>query len=63
MLGQLASWVCSVQVQQQVGHGADPFALRGFDAQPLRLEHGEVSSMHDLTVQRSPCLQLGNIDL
>ena len=29
-----------VQVQQQVGHGADTFALRGFDAQPLGLEHG-----------------------
>ena len=29
-----------LQVEQQVGNGADPFPLRGFDAQPLGLEHG-----------------------
>ena len=36
-----------VQVQQQVGHGADSLALRSLNAQPLRLEHGEASSIHD----------------
>ena len=29
-----------LEVQQQVGDSADSFPLRGFDAQPLGLEHG-----------------------
>ena len=37
--GLLANRV-QLEVEQQVGDSADPFPLRGFDAQPLGLEHG-----------------------
>ena len=37
--GLLADRV-QVQVQQQIGNGSDALPLRGFDAQPLGLEHG-----------------------
>ena len=37
--GLLADRV-QVQVQQQIGNSTDAFPLRGFDAQPLGLEHG-----------------------
>ena len=37
--GLLADRV-QVQVQQQIGNSADALPLRGFDAQPLGLEHG-----------------------
>jgi len=45
--GLLADRV-QVQVQQQIGNSADALPLRGFDAQPLGLEHGRTGSIPDL---------------
>ena len=39
-----------LQIKQQVGNSTDPFPLRGFDAQPLRFEHGLKRSIHTLDV-------------